>query len=659
MEHLSILKDLMIIFLASLTIIFLFSRLKLPSIMGFLAAGIIIGPNGLGLISNIQDIKYMAEIGVVLLLFTIGLEISLSQLVGMKRFFLLGGGLQTGLTILISAVFFACLKVPLHSAILYGMLVSLSSTAIALKLLSDRDQLETPHGKISLGILIFQDFAVVPMMLILPVLGAGDGADVSGIIIKLLIAFAVLGVMFAIAKFLMPKALFHLAKLRSREAFTIGVLALILLTAYLTDLIGLSLALGAFIAGIILSESDYSHQVNAEIIPFKDSFNSLFFVAIGMMLNYNYLMEYPGLIAGLIIGIILVKALVIVAVSAIMGYPSRVGIMAALGLSQIGEFSFVLVQAAGDYKFISPEYFNAFISASIFTMLLTPVLMQAAPRFSKKLAAGELAKSSTGGGKTGLKDHVIIAGYGINGRNIVRVLGETGIPYLVLELNPVTVKEFKKKGENIMYGDITKRDVLNEASIQSANVIVIAISDPLATRQAVKLARELNPEIYCIVRAKYVSSTDELLKTGADEVIPEEFETSLQIFSKVLEHYHIPLNIIMKQNNMIRHESYGLLRDEKGRMESLSHLDKILAEGLTETYYVEELNSNIGMTLKQLNVRALTGAAVIAIMRNGTTCANPSGAELLKSKDTLVIYGTHQAVDKAARLLDGQNRGII
>lgn len=656
MEHLDILVDVMVIFLASLPIIFLFGKFKLPSIMGFLAAGIIIGPHGLGIITNTEDIKAMAEVGVVLLLFTIGLEISVSQLIQMKRFLLMAGGLQTGLTIALSAIIFVFLRVELTSAVFYGMLISLSSTAIVLKLLADKNELEAPHGRIALGILIFQDLAVVPMMLMLPVLGAGSGVVISAIMLKLLIAAAVLGIAFAIAKYLMSKILYQLAKLRSREAFTIGVILMILMTGYLTEKVGLSLALGAFLAGIILSESDYSHQVTAEIVPFRDAFNSLFFVSIGMLLDYNYIVQYPLIIVVVTAGIILLKGIIILLVSLIIGYPARVGILSALALSQIGEFSFVLAQAGTQQKLISDEYFNAFIAASIFTMLLTPVFLQLEPWlsgiFSSAGAPGSGLPDDTASKKPELKDHVIIAGFGLNGRNVVRVLGETGIPYVVLELNPVTVRQGKAEGINIVYGDLTRKDVLQQAGVAGANIMVIAISDPASAKLGIRQAKEMNSSIYCIVRTRYVSEIDELLSLGADEVIPEEFETSLQIFSKVLQRYHIPVNIIMKQNNIIRRESYGMLRKETTAEQSLSHIDKILAEGLTETYFVEDSNEQAGKTLRQLNIRALTGATIIAIMRSGKTYANPPGTELLKSGDTLVIYGTHMAVDKAIRLLD-------
>lgn len=655
MHDIPVMKDLIIIFLASIPIIFLFKKLGLPSIAGFLVTGILTGPYGFKLVTATENIEVMAEIGVILLLFTIGLEISISRLAQMKRYLLLAGGLQVGLTILLSFLIFYLTGISAVESIFSGMLISLSSTAIVLKLLSDKGELEAPHGRIAIGILIFQDLAVVPMMLLLPLLGRQAEVSASALLTEMLVAFGVLGLIILVSRVLMPKIVFHLAALRIREAFTIGIILLILSTAYLTGKAGLSLALGAFIAGLILAETDFTHQVVADIIPLKDAFNSLFFVSIGLLFNYTFVMEYPLLMLGLTAGIIAGKALVVFITIKILGYPARVGIMAALSLAQIGEFSFVLAQAGIEEKLIPAEFYNAFLASSIFTMLLTPIFLKLAPVIAMRFKNIDSGMKSMPDMKAmpEMKDHVIIAGFGINGQNIARVLGETGIRYLILELNPHTVKKYKANGENIFYGDITRREVLHQTGIEQASIIVFAISDAQSTRIGISLARELNPSIYCIVRTRYLREVDEFIRLGADEVIPEEFETSLQIFSKVLQRYHIPLNVIMKQTNIIRSESYGILRQKSSGLGALSHLDKILAEGVTETYFVEDTNPNIGRSLRDLNIRALTGSTIIAVLRREETITNPPGTEKLKAGDTLVIYGTHNAVDKGITLLNG------
>ncbi len=649
-----VIKDVIIIFLVSLPIVFLFRKINMPSIVGFLIAGIFIGPYGFKWISEIHSIEVLAEIGVVLLLFTIGLEVSISKLSQMKKLLTIGGGMQVLVTLSLSALFFYFLNLPLEKCIFFGMLISLSSTAIVLRLLSEKNELNAPHGKIALGILIFQDLAIVPMMLLLPILGAGEDLSVTLVLIKLGTALVFLVVTVLVSKFIMPKLLFQLAKMQSREAFIIGVILLILGTAYLTEMIGLSFALGAFIAGLVLSETEFSHQVTAEILPFKDAFNSLFFVSIGLLLDYSFVAKYPLIIIALVFGLIFFKATVIFVITILMKYPSRVAIISGITLAQIGEFSFVLAQGGNRFNLIGENDYSAFLAASIFTMLLTPLLMQIAPKLAVKMQDKIKDKHGEVPDKVKLKDHVIIAGFGINGQNIARVLRETGIRYVIIDLNPETVKQKRKEKETIFFGDITRREVLEEAYIKEANTIVFTISDPYSTRIGLQIAKSLNPEVYTIIRTRFINEVEELIKLGADEVIPEEFETSLQIFTKVLQKYHIPVNIIMRMSNILRSESYQLLRKDPSAIQSLSHLDKILAEGVTEIYYVEDSNSFINKTLSEINFRALTGATIISILRDGTNINNPAGEEKILSKDNLIIYGTHNSVDKAIDLLDSK-----
>ena len=654
MDNFLIIQDIVVILLVSLPIIFLFKKINLPSIVGFLIAGMLIGPYGFNLIKSVNQISVMAEIGVMLLMFTIGLEFSLSQLIRIKKFLLIAGGFQLLVTIIVSTIIFLSLGIEINQAIFFSLLVSLSSTAIVLKILSDKDELESPHGKISLGILIFQDLAIVPMFLLLPLLSGFGELSGGEVAVKILIAFGVLAGLLLLARFLMPLIVYQLANIRMREAFTIGVILLLLGTAYITHSFGLSFALGAFIAGLILSESDYNHQIVSDIIPFRDSFNSIFFVSIGLLLNIQFVLENVFLIGGLTLGILIGKTIVIVAIVYFMKYPLRIGILAGLGLAQIGEFSFVLAQAGLNFKLFSGDYYNGFLASTIFSMILTPLIIKLSPFIAGKTSALEKDKKHSENYLENLHAHVIIAGFGLNGSNLARVLKETGIKYVVTELNPDTVKKEKAKGEKIIYGDISKEEVLKAVKIDKANIIVYAISDPAVTKMSLKLVKKLNPHIYALVRTRYVNEIDELKKLGADDVIPEEFETALQIFRKVLERYHIPLNVIMKQTTILREESYSFLRKEGMDISSFTHLDEILAQGLTETYYINDDNVHINKNLSEINLRALTEATIIAIVRNGKTISNPSAKEIIKAADTLVIYGTHLSVDQAIDILNAQ-----
>ncbi len=649
MHQFSIIRDIVIILLVSLPIIFLLKKINLPSILGFLAAGVIIGPFGLHLISNVQNIQAMAEVGVILLLFTIGLEVSFKKLVKMRRMLFYAGGLQIVITIFITALIFYFIKFPLKQAVFYGMLVSLSSTAIVLKLFSDRNELDSPFGRISMVILIFQDLAIVPMLILLPVLGGCAGISIMSFLLQLSIAFAAVALIILSARYLMPKILYHLARLRIREAFTVGVILLLLGTAYLTNLLGLSFAIGAFIAGLILSESDYSHQAAADILPFKDAFNSIFFVSIGLLLNIKFVYDYFFLLLALTLGIIILKSSIIFLLIRLMKYPLRIAVIVGFSLSQIGEFSFVLALSGMTFNLIGSDFYNAFLASSIFTMLITPFLIKLSPVLGYNAGKISKAKSET---ESQLENHVIIVGFGLNGRNLAKVLKETGINYIVIEINPETVKEEKTKGENITFGDITHEEILQSANVEKASIIVFAISDPRASSLGLRHAKRFNPDIYSIIRTRYISEIEDLTALGADEVIPEEFETSLQIFSKVLEKYHVPLNIIMKQVSFLRNSSYSLMRKDINEYNSLVNINELLAAGLTEAYFVDGNNIHVGKSMKELNLRALTGVTIIAIVRGGKTITNPGSNENIIAGDTLVLTGTHKTVDDAIGFLN-------
>jgi len=653
MHDYSIIKDIVLILLVSIPIIAIFNRIHLPSIVGFLIAGIILGPSVLKIISNPEQIEVMAEIGVILLLFSVGLEVSLKELLDIKKILLIGGGLQVLATILLSSIIIYVIGVPARQAIFFGMLISLSSTVIVLKLLSDKDELNAPHGKFSVAISVFQDLAIVPMFLIVDLLGTSDEVSFGEVSIRLLTAFGAVAVIIFAAKYLSPHILYRLAKLRMKEIFTVGVILLILGTAYFTYSIGLSFALGAFIAGLIFSESEYSHQIIADTRPLRDAFNSLFFVSIGLLLNLSFVAENPFIVIASSLGVVVLKALIIFFVVLLLKYPIRIAILVGIGLAQVGEFSFILGEHGFRLNLVPPELFNILISSTIITMILTPFFFKLAPRI-----AGNSTRLDSGKSKEKLieevQNHVIIAGFGLNGRNLAHVLKEAGIKYVIIEMNPDTVKKEKSKGENIIYGDIGNYEVLKTALISTAKVLVIAISDRSTSRRAVRLAKQLNPNLYVIVRTRFMRETDELSKLGADMIIPEEFETSIQIFRQVLEQYHIPLNVIMQQVNLLRGESYKYLRSEEGHEVAFTHIDEILSARLTDTFYINEKNIFAGKTIGELNLRSKTDATIIAIVRKGTTITTPTAKDILLLGDTLVITGTHKAVDDAFDLLSGK-----
>jgi CPA2 family monovalent cation:H+ antiporter-2 len=568
MNHdLLLLEDILILLLASLPIAFMCKRLRLPVIVGFIITGVVIGPSGLGLIKDAKAIESLAEIGVVLLLFTVGLELSLRRVLEMKRLVLLGGGLQVVLTTALVTGAAYWLGRPINQAIFFGFLLALSSTAIVLKSYADRAEIDSPHGRAGVGILLFQDLCLVPMMLLAPILGGGQGSSVAGVAITLATAFGAIAAIVIAARVVVPRALHQIIRLRSPEVFVIFIVLVSLGTSWITAQFGLSLALGAFIAGLVLSESEYSHQIVADILPFRDVFNSIFFMSIGMLLSLSFLWSNPAAVLTLCGAVILAKALVTLATVRLLGYSLRVSTMTAVGIAQVGEFSFILAKVGIGQQLLSGDDYQRFLAVAIISMIATPFLIGAAPRIGYGVQSllspdSSLEPSMMGFSPRGqeLVGHVIVIGYGLNGRNLSRVLRRVGISYVVVELNAELVRSASNAGEPVRYGDSTRREVLHSVNLERARILVLAISDPIAARRTAAVAREMNPHIHIIVRTRYMSELGDLYKLGADQVIPEEFETSVEIFSRVLREFGTDPQTIHRQAEEIRREGYQMLR---------------------------------------------------------------------------------------------------
>ena len=653
MEQFTVIRDILLILSVSLPIIYLFKKLKISSIIGFLATGVIIGQSGLNLIGKNSEIDFMAELGVILLMFSIGLEMSIKKLLKMKSMLLYFGTLQVLITTAVITYVCYLVHVPIKQAVFWGMLVSLSSTAIVLKIYREKGMLDAPHGRITLSTLVFQDIAIIPMLLILPVLAGGESFDAMHFLQQIGKSLLFIAVIIAFSYFIVPKILHVISRLRTRELFTVTMVVILFGTAYVTHSIGISFSIGAFIAGFIIAESDFSHEIEAEITPFRDIFNSLFFVSIGLLLNVSRFIGQISLtlvIAGMIL---VLKALIIYFIIRAKKFPTRTAVITALSLFQVGEFSFVLAQTGFRTSIIDADMYNLFLGVAILTMIATPLFIEFAPAFARYLKLPEISDESEDVGVT-LSGHVIVAGFGLNGKNLSSVLKDAGIPYCVLELNPDTIKKAKAAGENIMYGDITRKDILMKMRIDSAKVIVYAISDPQSTKASLQLVKRLNPEIYTVVRTRYVAEVDELIKLGADEVIPEEFETSLQMFSRVLQRYHIPMNMIARQVNILRQGSYEMLRNDAVSIPA-NYLNDLLMQGVTESFFVEETSPVKDKSIKEIDLRAKTGATILAIVRQEKSITNPKGDEVLLYGDILVLTGTHQAVDDAINLLTAES----
>ncbi|MDD2366181.1 MAG: cation:proton antiporter [Desulfuromonadaceae bacterium] len=659
MEY-GLLKDIVLLLGLALFTLLLFRQFKIPSIIGFLVTGIIAGPHALGLVKNIHEVEQMAEIGVVLLLFTIGIEFSLKELLRIRHLVLWGGGLQVALTIALVALVSLLFGFTPAESVFFGFLVSLSSTAILMKLLMDAGEIDTPHGKAALGILIFQDLCVVPLMLFVPFLG-GSGSGITDIVIICAKALVVVVVSHFGARFAVPWIFSQVVKTRSRELFILTIIFVGFGTAWLTAQVGLSLALGAFIAGLAISESEYSHQVMGDIIPFRDTFISLFFISVGMLLDPAFVLSNPFTVLIVVSIIIAIKAIVVVAAVLILKFPVRVALTSGILLAQVGEFAFVLSHSGMKFGLLTDTTYQIFLASSVATMALTPVYLKFALPLAEKAAlilprylpAFLFRGSRTTGvshARFLMDGHVIIIGYGVNGKNVAQVLTANDIPYLAIEANHLTVRSERKKGVKIIFGDASRAEILEQAHIGKARIMVVAISDAAATRRLVSQVRSMNRNIHLIVRTRYIIEMEPLYALGANEVIPEEFETSIEIFSRVLRNFLIPQDQIEKCIWDVRKDSYQMIRSMSRRNVQAVGISSYLPGYELMNCRVQDGSAAAGSLLRDGVVRGRSGATILAIKRGDDLIANPDPVWELRSDDIVLLLGNSEQLSAAAAL---------
>lgn len=650
--HNTLFQDLIVLLGFSVIVVFLLQRLNLPSILGFLLTGIIIGPYGLSLVEGVHQVETISEIGVILLLFVIGMELSIKQLASIRNTVFIGGFLQVALTVVVAASIYKSLGSGWAEAVFVGFLFSLSSTAIVLKILQDRNEIAAPHGRNALGILIFQDIIVVPMMLVTPIL-AGQSADlftaVAELSIKslLVIIFTYVG-----AKYVVPRMLYLIAKTNSKELFLLTTITLCFLVAYITSIAGLSLALGAFIAGLIISESDYSHQASSTILPFRELFTSFFFISVGMLLDITFFIEHAGFVTLVALGVLAVKTAIAALATAFLKYPPRTVLLTGFALFQIGEFSFILSKVGIEYKLLTPEMNQYFLSISILTMLMTPFVMMNAERLASLFITSRMQKKwglpatqpPKNGKKEGLDDHLVIVGYGINGTNVAKAAQYAKIPYVIIELDAGIVAQEKKKGTPIMYGDAMHSHILESVYLNRARVVVVAISDPQATKAIIANIRSISQSVYLIVRTRYVKEIQQLTVLGADEVIPEEFETSIEIFSHVLHNYLVPMDEIDHFIDTIRADDYKLFRSPSKSPRTLSS-SRIPDFKITCVRLLADGGDVVGKTIAELNVRQNYRLNILAILRRGKMIEFVTPEEKLMQHDQVFVSGAQEDIE--------------
>ncbi len=647
----SLFDEMIIILTLSVISLCICFRLKIPGIVGFFIAGAIAGPYSLALVKSVHEVEVLAETGVILLLFTIGIEFSIAHLVQFKKPALMGGSLQVIFTILSTFLILKLFGYRTGDAIFAGFLVSLSSTAIVLKIIQGRGEMDSPYGRVSLAILIFQDIIIVPMMLFTPLLGGNSITSDTSILLIIVKIIAIIAIVITGAKWIVPYLLYKVTRTRSKELFILTVVLICFGEAWITYSAGLSLALGAFLAGIVISESGYGHQTMASILPLKDLFMSFFFISIGMLLNIRFLYENFWIILLVTVIVILVKSFVAGFSTLLLVYPFRTVILAGLALSQIGEFSFILSKTGIKFALLSDYAYQIFISVSILTMALTSfIIMLAKPLSHMALNVPVRMKTAFLSEEEGeepdkkdkMENHVIIIGFGVNGRNLACACKRTGIPYVIIELNPDTVKKERKKGEPIFYGDAAYETVLQHFNIEKARIVAIGINDPPSTLRITESVRRLNRSIYIIVRTRFVLDMDSLYKLGADEVIAEEFETSIEIFTRVLKKYFIPSNEIEEIISRCRSDRYKMFRTPDTGS-TIQDLTSIPAIEIT-TVRIGKVADITDKSLVEIDLRKKYEITLLAIQRDSQIIENPDGNTVLKENDLLVLLGTAEKI---------------
>jgi CPA2 family monovalent cation:H+ antiporter-2 len=557
-QDLDFLKDLVVVFASGLVAVALLGRLRVPSIAGYIIAGIVVGPGVLGIVSDAHEIEVLAEVGVVLLLFGIGLELSLDRIRRLLRAVLLGGALQVGVTILVVIAVGRMLEVPIQKAVFLGFVVAVSSTAIVLRGLSSRGEIDAPHGRLTVGILIFQDFCVVPMMLVLPLL-SGTELDGGPALQTLSIAVAVLAGVLLAAKFIAPRLLRLAAETRQRDVFVLSVAVICLGVAWLVSYAGVSVALGAFLAGLVVSGSEFRHQALSDLIPLREVLASVFFVSVGMLLDTTDVMDRIGPILLLLLAILVGKFTVIFLVSAVMQLPIRVSVLTAAALCQVGEFSFILLRGGREVDLISEQLLDTLLVAVILSMLVTPFLLHLGPRLAagvgritrlnRMLRVKSLEEEHPDERMT---DHVIIAGYGLAGRELALALERCSVPYLVVDLNVDNVRRATDDGTQAYFGDVTSRKVLDHLGIRRAKELVVAVNDPDAALRAVQQARGLSKDVRILVRTSYLDDAAVLFRAGASRVVTADVESAIEIVQMILGGHGADSATVERQLNHIR-----------------------------------------------------------------------------------------------------------
>ncbi len=569
--ELSVLKDIVIIFALASFVNYLFTRIKVPTIIGYMLTGVLVGPKLMGIIKAPQEIELMADIGVVLLLFMIGMEFSLNHLFKIRRRVFLGGFLQLSLTSLLTTLLVHAYDLNWKASLFIGFLTALSSTAIVLKILQDRSEITSNYGRTVLGILIFQDIILVPLMLFTPFLGGGE-IDYGGQLLLLALkSIFIIGFLYVGNRWLMPIMLHKIAMTRNHELFMMIVLLICLSVALMTYQMGMPLAFGAFLAGLMISESEYSHDAFGNLVTFRDTFTSFFFVSIGMMLDLGFVAGHFAFIAIAVTILVLLKILVGGLTAFLLGHTFRGTVLVGIALSQVGEFSFILAKLGKDFSILENYYYQTFLAIAVITMSISPFIIRLGTRITNQLLRLPIPKRMIEGlfplkqiEIPLLQNHLVLIGKDSRALNLSKMARYYNLPYVSIIFDPEIARQRQEKGEIVVYGDAFNIPILQKAYVGSAHIVVISIGKLEVLKVIIDKVRQLNKHVAIVVRTRHIEDIEVLYNIGATQVIPEEFETAIDLFERVMSNFLLPRKEVDDAIDQIRSHHYGIFLEENG-----------------------------------------------------------------------------------------------
>lgn len=654
------LGEALTVFGLAVIVVLVSQTLRVPAIVGFLLTGILAGPHGLGLIRSIAETEVLAQIGVIFLLFTIGIEFSLENLIRVKRQALVGGSLQVGLTVLAGFGLSRLAGLDAPSSLMLGFLLSMTSTVIIGKMMQEKNETNSPHGQMVMGITIFHDMVSIPMMLVIPLLAGGSNAIADEIGLLLLKSFFVIVLTIVGARWLIPKIFFRIALTREREIFLLAIIFIALGVAWLTSAIGLSLALGAFVAGLIISESDYGQYALGNIMPFRNVFTSFFFISVGMLMDIRFFLDHPAelLLASALLMVI--KFAFSVIPGLLLGLPLRNSVLVGLILAHIGEFSFVLAEAGRTSGLLTGNLYQLFLGVIIITMISAPFALKLEPGLTRllgRLPALAKVKSAwpepTKENSRELSDHLIIVGFGPSGRALAQTAKAAGIPYSILEINAETVRREAERGEPICFCDASQELALEHVGVRRARVMVVAITDPAAVTMTVASARRLNKHLHIIARTNFIKEVEPMLELGADEVIPAELEAAVEIFSRVLLKYLVPLSDIRRFVAEARSGNYRMIRSLGKESGGSADLSQNIPDLEIASVRVGPASELAGHTIGEVGLRKNFGVTIAAVRRESETIPDPGAHTEIRGGDLLVLMAKPERLAAVTEKIEG------